>query len=374
MKARIDKLFNEAGITVNGSAPYDIKIHDERFYKSLAYKQLLGAGESYMAGWWDCEALDEATSRLIKANAELLIESKLKESLKKIWYSFINQQSKFRSTRVAEQHYNLDRHLYEAMLGKTMAYTCGYWRDAVTLDAAQNAKFDLICRKIKLKPKQHILDLGCGWGGLAKYAAENYDCTVTAVNISTEQVKYATESCRDLPVSVVLADYRDHAIYNPNHIHFDHVVSVGLCEHVGVKNFESFFDTVKQQLKPEGLFLLHTIGSPTSVTFTDAWIQKYIFPNSMLPSINQLSGAMEARFILEDLHNFGPDYDRTLMAWDQNFVAAWPALKDNFSETFYRMWRYYLLTSAGAFRARSLQLWQFVLSPQGVPGGYRTVR
>lgn len=374
MKHKIEKLLEPAGITINGNKPYDIQIHNEKVYREIILKGSIGAGESYMRGWWDCEHVDELMCRLLKAQLDTKLENPLIIFLTSWWQKLINQQTHIKSKAVAHQHYNIGNSLYEYMLGKTMAYTCGYWREAHDLDSAQYAKYDLICRKISLKAGQRILELGCGFGGFAKYASEHYGCEVVAVNISKEQVKYAKVLCEGLSVQIFCNDYRDHPLYNPKAEKFDHVVSIGMCEHVGAKNYQTFMKVARQQLKDEGLFLIHTIGSDYSLSYANPWITKYIFPNSMLPSIQQLSRAAEHLFVVEDLHNFGADYDRTLMAWEHNFVQNWDKIKDRYSEEFYRMWRYYLLQSAGGFRARALQLWQFVLSPHGVANGYRSIR
>jgi cyclopropane-fatty-acyl-phospholipid synthase len=245
------------------------------------------------------------------------------------------------------------------MLDPWMQYTCGYWKDAATLDQAQKNKLDLICRKIKLEPGMTVLELGGGFGGLARFIASEYGCPVVSYNISAEQVAYGRECCKDLPVRFEQRDYRE-AIHEAGT--FDRVVSVGLCEHIGLKNYPMFFELALQKLKPSGLFLLHTIGGNASYTCTDAWMNKYIFPNGMLPSVSQLGKALEGRFVVEDWHNFGPDYDRTLMAWWHNFDRAWPTLREKYGQRFYRMWKYYLMGCAGGFRARKLQLWQIVLS------------
>lgn len=367
-------LLNDAGITLNGDNDYDIRVHDERLFKRLKYQASLGAGEGYMEGWWDCDNLDEMFHRLCKIDHDPDIHRKTTVFLKSMMNVFVNFQTHVRSLTVAENHYNLGNDLYQKMLGETMAYTCAYWKGADTLDQAQVNKFDLICRKINLQPGERVLELGCGWGSFAKYAAENYGCEVVGANISVEQVKFAQEFNKDLPVKICLCDYRDDATYNPQGVKFDKVVSIGLCEHVGFKNYKHFMDVARRNMKDDGLFLLHTIGKGYTSYFTDPWISKYIFPNSILPSMKMLSGAMEHTFILEDFHNFGADYDKTLVAWHKNFVANWDAIKGNYDEKFFRLWSYYLLSCAGAFRARSLQLWQLVLSPNGVLGGYESQR
>lgn len=374
MNKLLKNLLEKAGVTINGNNPYDIQIHDQRFYKRFLMNPSLGAGESYMEGWWDCTRLDELFYRITRAvNTDTIF---------KPWYLawarfmniLINQQTRHRSKHVADKHYNLDNELYRIMLGPTMAYTCAYWPHANNLDQAQENKFKLICKKLDLKPGDKVLELGCGWGSFAKYAAENYGCHIVAVNISTEQIKYARENSNSLPIEFFLCDYRDQAIYNSNQIKFDKVVSIGLCEHIGYKNYRRFMNIVRNNIKEDGLFLLHTIGRNNSVNFVDPWINKYIFPNGMLPSIKQIAGSSENLFVIEDLHNFGADYDKTLMAWRKNFMDHWPQLSLRYDEKFYRMWNYYLLSCAGAFRAREMQLWQFVLTPKGKLNGYQSIR
>ena len=223
-----------------------------------------------------------------------------------------NMQNKRLSKRVAQQHYDLDNDFYEKMLDPHMQYTCAYWKGVHTLAEAQEQKLELICRKLQLRKGDRILELGCGWGGFAQYAATKYGCSVVAYNISSEQVAYARRWCAGLPVEVIQGDYREATG------EFDKVAAIGLCEHVGYKNYRTLMETVHRTLKPRGLFLLHTIGNNASVTTSDPWFDKYIFPGGMLPSVAQLSAAMDGLFVMEDWHNFGPDYDRTLMAWQDN--------------------------------------------------------
>jgi cyclopropane-fatty-acyl-phospholipid synthase len=253
------------------------------------------------------------------------------------------------------------------MLGPTMAYSCGYWRKANTLEEAQNAKHELACRKLGLRDGLRVLDIGCGWGGFAKYAATHYGVEVTGVTLSMAQAEYAEQRCAGLPVRIELRDYRD------VRESFDRIVSIGMFEHVGPGNYREYFESVRRNLAADGLFLLHTIGTLRSKRTMNHWMARYIFPNAVVPSGSQILRAAEGIFVLEDWHNFGADYDKTLMAWHANFEAAWPALCDRYGERFRRMWRYYLLTCAGSFRARQSQLWQVVFSKHGVPGGYARV-
>ena len=263
-------------------------------------------------------------------------------------------------TEVGEKHYDIGNDLYAAMLDSRMIYSCGYWRDADNLEAAQEAKLDLICRKLDLRPGMHILDIGSGWGGFLQFAAERYGVSGLGVTVSKEQAALANERSKGLPVETRLLDYQ--ALDGQ----FDRIISIGMFEHVGYKNYRPYFEKAASLLKPDGLFLLHSIGGHTSTSHGDPWSEKYIFPNGMLPSVAQVGKASEGLFVMEDWHNFGADYDRTLMEWHKRFEAAWPSLKgDRYDERFYRMWRYYLSASAAAFRARVTDVWQVLLSPIG---------
>jgi cyclopropane-fatty-acyl-phospholipid synthase len=370
----IAKHLAKAGIEINGSRPWDIQIKDPRTLQRMLREPSLGAGESYMDGWWECPRLDEFFYRFLRHvdTREIYHPS----TLLAFWLKncFTNPQSPRSSQQVAQQHYNLDNNLYVIMLGKSMAYTCAYWRQAQSLDEAQLAKYELICRKLELQPGEKVLELGCGFGGFAKYAAENFGVSLTSINISSEQMRYAKEICRHLPVQLIECDYRDVKRYNPAGIKFDKVVSIGLCEHIGYKNYARFLQIARDNLSADGLFLLHSIGKNISNTFTDPWIQKYIFPQGMLPTLQLLMRAAEPYFVAEDVHNIGADYDKTLMAWHENFEVNWTTLAAQHDERFHRMWRYYLLSCAGGFRARAMQLFQVVFSPRGKVNGYHSIR
>ena len=345
-----------AEITVNGNQPFDIQVQDDRIYSRLLAQGSLGLGESYMDGWWDCDQLDEFINRILRAD----LPSHIKANFSTIWNviraRIFNLQSKRRAYQVGERHYDIGNDLYEAMLDKRMNYTCGYWKDAETLDQAQENKLELVCRKIGLQPGMTVLEFGCGFGSFAGYAAEKYDARVTGVTVSKKQVEWANSAYSHLPVDIRLEDYRNVGG------RFDRVISIGVMEHVGYKNYRTYMEMTDRTLKPDGLAFFHTIGANLSNAIADPWTVKYIFPNGSLPSIAQLAEAMEGLFIVEDWHSFGPHYDRTLLAWYKNFNNAWPELKKNYDERFYRMWRYYLLSSAGGFRSRYNQLWQVVMN------------
>ena len=361
-------LLDQAGIEINGSRPYDIQIHNDHFYQRVMEEGSIGLGESYMDGWWDCEKLDLFFTKVMRAKLDEKLPSSFKDILKILFARLRNLQSKKRAWIVGEEHYDLGNDLFTAMLDPYMQYSCGYWAEATTLEAAQQAKLDLICRKLQLEPGMKLLDIGCGWGGLSAYAAEHYGVSVTGVTISKEQQKLAQARCQSLDVEIILEDYRDlNGAY-------DRIVSVGMFEHVGPKNYRKYFEVVHRNLKEDGLFLLHTIGSNNNQYNVDPWIEKYIFPNGELPSIQKIANASQGKFVMEDWHNFGADYDRTLMAWAERFLEHWPELEANYSPRFKRMFIYYLMACAGAFRARSIQLWQILWSPLGVEGGIRVAR
>lgn len=366
-KTIIIELLREADIRPGGDRPQDFEVREPTFYRRVLSGGSLALGESYLDGWWEANSLDAFFFHL--ARAKVPERAKRREVLfAAFWNRLFNPQSRQLSKRVAALHYDLGNNFYADMLDPWMQYTCGYWRDADRLEEAQEAKLELVCRKLHLQPGDEVLELGGGWGGFAKFAAERYGCRVTSYNISTEQVKYAREFCRGLPVTICHDDYRE------ARGEFDKVVSIGMCEHVGGRNYRSFLELKRRRLRPGGLLLLHTIGRNVSSATADPWFRKYIFPGGQLPSLKQLMAAAEGLFVLEDFHNIGADYDPTLMEWHRRFEESWPKHRERLGEHFYRMWRYYLLSCAGAFRSRNIHLWQFVFSPDGVAGGYAPVR
>lgn len=362
----VEDMLARADVRIGGSRPWDIQFHRDDVPNRVLAHGSLGLGEAYMDGAWDVKRPDEFFYRTLRAD----LGRELKP-LRLVFHSLkarlFNHQSVKRAWQVGEQHYDLGNDFYIAMLDPRMAYTCGYWKDANDLAEAQEAKLDLICRKLDLKPGMRVLDIGCGWGSFMGYAAEKYGVECVGVTISREQAALGQEKYRHLPVEFRLQDYR--TVDEP----FDHIVSVGMFEHVGHKNYRTYMEVAHRCLRDNGLFLLHTIGKNRRFRGADPWIDKYIFPNGELPSVGQIGDSVANLFVVEDVHNFGADYDKTLMAWHANFEAAWPRFADQLGERFYRMWRYYLLCCAGAFRAREIQLWQWVLSKRGVAGGYRRV-
>lgn len=368
-KQIVEEVLALADVKINGDRPSDIRVYDDRFYLRVIKEGSLGFGESYMEGWWDAPALDECFHKILSADLDQKVKSSWAMRWNYLKAKLFNMQEKgSRSKTVIEQHYELGDDLYEYMLGETLAYTCAYWKGTQTLDEAQREKFDLIAKKMNLQPGMKVLDLGCGWGGFSAHIAKNYGVEVVAVNLSSKQCEYAKKLGKDLPVEVRNQDYRD--VQGS----FDRIISIGLMEHVGQKNYRGFMELIHRCLKDDGLALVHTIGRNTTGYVADPWISRYIFPHGHLPSIKQIGEAMEGLFVMEDWHNLNVNYDKTLVAWFENFDQNWDKIKANYPDPFYKMWKYYLLSCAGGFRARTIQLWQVVLSKKGVPNGYESVR
>lgn len=366
-RAFVEDLLARADVAIDGRRASDIRVHDPRLYSRVLAQGSLGAGEAYMDGWWDCDRLDRFFHRVLSAH--------LDESLRTprmVWQALlarlINLQAGGRAWEIGRRHYDIGDDLYRRMLDTRLIYSCGYWEHAGNLDEAQEHKLELVFRKLGLESGMRVLDVGCGWGGAARLAAERYGVSVVGVTVSRHQAEYARKLCEGLPVEIRLEDYRALPRRYPKS--FDRAWSIGMFEHVGFRNYRRYFEVLSQCLRPDGLFLLHTIGAERPSTRTDPWIERYIFPNSHLPGASQIMAAGESLFVMEDWQNFGVDYDRTLMCWHENISRRWNEIADRYDERFRRMWRYYLLSSAGGFRARRNQLWQIVLAPGGLPAGY----
>ncbi len=355
MKKIVKKLFEEADIKINGNRQWDIQVHNNKFFNRVFLRGSIAVGESYVDGWWDSQAIDQLIYKGLKAKLDLKLKS-LPDYFNYFKAKFTNNQRKSKALNNAIYHYDLGNDLFKIFLDRGMNYSCGYWKNAKNLNEAQKAKLDLVCRKLKLSQGMKILEIGCGWGNFAYYAAKKCKVKVVAVTISKEQTKYAKERCKGLDVEIRHQDYRD---INQE---FDRVASIAMFEAVGYKNYRTFMKIVDRCLKNDGLFLLHTIGESVSTFSNDPWLEKYIFPGSMAPSASQLTKAAEGIFTIEDWHNFGRDYDKTLLEWHKRFNENWNKIKDKYSERFFRMWNFYLLCCAATFRARRMHLWQIVFS------------
>lgn len=367
LKQKAAGILDQAEITLNGTADHDITIHNDDTYQRVLTQGSLGFGESYVEGWWDTPRLDKVIDRLYRS-AATQAHTNIPQFISSVFAKFLNLQTKQRAKTVAELHYDLGNDFYSKMLDSRMVYTCAYWKNADNLEQAQFNKLDLVCQKLKLQPGMRVLDLGCGFGGLAKFMAEQYGVEVVGYTLSREQADYGQASCEGLPVDIRCDDFR-HATGK-----FDRVSSIGLLEHVGPKNYQVFFHIIHKALPPDGLAVIHSITRTGNSKAVDPWFTQYIFPNGYLPTLEQMAAAYRGKLLLEDVHNIGAHYDPTLMAWYDNFVKNWDQFKNQYPDHFFRMWEYYLLSSAGSFRSRHHQVYQWVLSPQGVVGGYESVR
>ncbi|MFM8954742.1 MAG: cyclopropane fatty acyl phospholipid synthase [Actinomycetota bacterium] len=364
-------ILERASVPVDSSEPYSIRVHNQKIWDRVVAQRQLGLGEAYIDGWFDCDALDEMLTRLVSVDATNSLPFRPSLLMNVLRSSISNNQTRKRATLNAKHHYNIGNDLYEQMLDKRMIYSCAYWPNSDDLDSAQEAKLDLVCQKLRLEPGMRVLDIGCGWGGFLEFAASRYGVTGVGISPADEQVRVAAQRCSDLPVEIKNCDYRD---LQASQGRFDRVLSIGMLEHVGPKNLRTFFAKCEELLNPSGLMLHHTIGGLVSKDHSDPFFDRYIFPGGVLPTLAQISASVEPNLVIEDVHNFGLDYDRTLMAWSANLGQHWASLSKNYDERFRRMWHFYLMASAAGFRARSLQLWQVVFRRKGVDGRYLTVR
>lgn len=381
-KALVTAKLAQAGITINGTNPWDLIVKDDRFYARTAIGGSLGLGDSYAEGLITCEDIGALQQRWIAADthppgprwprnpAEAWIRLKMLMS---------NQQNIERSRDVGKFHYDIGNDLYRRMLGPTMAYSCGYWAgikyatDALALDQAQRNKYQIICEKLNLRWGMRVLEIGCGSGGFAAYAAREYGVDIVGVSISKEQIAYAQQAYPDLcasgQINLQLMDYR--GMYDTFGQQFDAAVSIGMFEHVGPANYAVYMKAVRDCLKPHAPFLLHTIvgnGNP------DPFMWYRIFRGGVLPLEAQMAKAAKPYFAIEHVENFGYDYYLTLKAWWNNFVAAWPELEHTYDRRFYRMWEFYLKACAALFEARRIHLQHWLLVPGGTKHGYHWQR
>jgi cyclopropane-fatty-acyl-phospholipid synthase len=366
--AEMERLLAEADVTINGSRPWDLQIHSDEFWTRLYAQGTLGLGEAYMDGLWDVTDLAEFFNKVLRSRVPYGVRVTPNLLWQVAQAKLLNMQDIARSKRVAEIHYSQTK-AYQASLDSRMTGSCGYWPDGVNnLDEAQEAKLDLVCRKIGLKPGQLVWDIGCGWGAFMGFAAERYGARCVGVTVSPDQAAYGRERYKGLPIEFQVRDYREFDGKT------DHVVSMGMFEHVGHRNYRAYFETARRVISDDGLFMLHTIGSRRTTQTIEPWLEKYIFPGGVIPSMAQIGKAIDGLFTLIDAHNIGPHYDRTLVAWYENFDRIWKKDRTPAEERFYRLWKYYLLCCAGGFRAKVLQVWQFVFSTGGVPDSYVTQR
>lgn len=356
------ELFAKAGIPINGPEPYSIQVHNEKLWDRLLDQRLLGLAEGYVDGWWSCERVDEMLTRFTNIDLAKQIPMSPSIAIAAAWSRIANRQNRSRSPKNAEFHYGIGNDLFELMLDDYMMYSCGYWQKAKNLDDAQIAKMDLICKKLKLKPGMRVLDIGCGWGGFLEYAAKTYGITGVGITPVDKQISTAIQRCEPLGIEIHQMTYQD---LDGQFGKFDRIVSIGMMEHVGPKNLKLFFDKCDEQLNHKGIMVHHLIGSTRARHDADPFYDKYIFPGGILPSVSQFTAAAEPNWVIEDVHNFGLDYAKTLAEWYKNVTSNWDNLP-NYDARFRKMWEFYLLSCIGGFMSRKFNLWQYVMRRKGM--------
>jgi cyclopropane-fatty-acyl-phospholipid synthase len=366
-------------------APFDvtIRVHHPRFYSDVAFAGTLGSGEAYMNGYWQCDNLTGLV-RLMVINRHLMNDvdsgwSRLSTPLFKLAH-WLNRNDKLGSRRNIAAHYDLGNKFFALFLDETMAYSCGIFTSAATtLLEASTAKFDAACSKLDLKPGQHLLEIGTGWGGLAIHAARHYGCRVTTTTISQEQYEFAKERVARAGLSdritLLREDYRD------LRGHYDALVSIEMIEAVGHQYLDTYFRRCSELLRPSGAMLLQAITirdqfydqARRSVDF----IKRFIFPGSFIPSVQALvnSLARASDLKLYHLEDIGPHYARTLKIWRERFQARYADVRAlGYPERFVRMWEFYLCYCEGGFEERQLgDVQMLLIKPQSRRAAIATV-
>jgi cyclopropane-fatty-acyl-phospholipid synthase len=356
----VRELLSESDIIIGGHRPWDIRVLNKEFYERALEGGSLEIGDSYVDGWWECDRLDQLFHRAFLADMPLRLARSVRGKLEAIRLRLTHHGDRAAPPPAPPLTYDLlGNDLFRAMLGARMAYSCAYWSDTSTLDEAQEAQFELVCRKLELARGMTVLEHGCGWGAFAKYAAERHGVGVLGVASSHEQAELGRDLCRGLPVEIVVQDYK--TIQG----RFDRVVSLAILERIGPVGHRSYMEHAARSLKDDGIALLHTVGRNVTDAKIDPWLARHISEVAAPPSLRQLAAAAEGLFVMEDCHNLGPQYDPTLLAWNVNLERNWPSLSARYGERLRRVMKYYLLSSAGSFRSRRSQVFQIVMTKTG---------
>lgn len=377
-KSHVISFLEKAGIAIGGPNDFDIHVNDDRFYEMFFKDRTVGAGEAYTEGFWDVKDLKLLAEKIF-------LSGKLDHQygfLNNLIYQLNKAQGKLKALFDIKKTYDHNIELYRAMLDKRLLYTCAYWNNidysVANLDLAQEQKLELVCQKLGLhqQPKgQSILDYGCGFAGFAKYAHEKYGAKVVGITISKLQYKVAKEICKGLPIEIRFQDYRD----IPKGELYDHLVALGIIEHITVKNAREFILNAKSHLKNEkyqdNRFVLHGMFTNGTEHRIDPWMEKYIFPGAEIFTFKHLFDMIHGVFYCQDFHPFGPDYSLTADAWYQrlemNYGNLLPSEQNN---EFMRTFEFYLKTASASFLTQRNNLMQMVLTHGPVINGLEPVR
>jgi cyclopropane-fatty-acyl-phospholipid synthase len=348
-----------------------LAVHDERFFRRAVWGGDVGVGEAYMDGDWSTPDLVSVVRFGVRSIDQMEAGNRLLGMFSKTADFFSHRQNRNTedgSRRNIAYHYDLGNDFYRLFLDNSLAYSCAYFESPQdSLETAQRRKFEIICRKLQLKPQDHLLEIGTGWGGFAAYAAENCGCQVTTTTISRQQHDYAQELFSrpglDRKIELLFDDYRN------LRGRFDKIVSIEMFEAVGYEHYDDFFGACDRLLKPDGSMLLQTI------TIQDArferyrkqsdWIKKHIFPGAELASVSEILRSLARATRLQAFHleDIGMHYALTLQEWRRRFLRNLSSVRVlGFDESFLRMWDYYLAYCEGAFLERYISDVQLVLS------------
>ena len=336
-----------------------IRLKNKSTLSKILRNPYLNLGETYMDSSWD---LDGASLRDLLNLFRRNVDQQSPNTGVKALFSLLQSWNTLRSSvGNIKHHYNLDEELFSGFLDEDMHYSCAYFGEGVqSLEDAQQSKCRHLMQKLRLSPGDHVLDIGCGWGSLAMYLAENADVNVTGITLSDAQVEVARRRSHERnlqdKVDFNLQDYRTHDGK------YDAIVSVGMFEHVGRRNFRTYFKKVYEMLKDDGIAVIHTIGNYTYPQATNPWIERYIFPGGYIPSLSEVMRAIElAGLVTSDIEVWRRHYARTLEQWNERFQRIRERIKQKYDERFCRMWEFYLSACQSAFEESDLVVYQIQL-------------